>query len=251
MTNSEHIPLQQLRFFLTRPHDCSYLAEHEATTLFLDPEVAIDDSLYASLTLLGFRRSGAHLYRPHCRACSACQSVRIPVDAFRADRTQRRIELRNRDLSVTERPAHFEAEHYALFERYIRERHADGDMYPASEAQYRAFLINDSGFSQLVEFRHEGQLLAVAAVDRLPHGLSAIYTFFDPDSRYKGRSLGSYAILWQIARARELGLPHLYLGYWIRDSRKMAYKTRFQPLEHLDQHRWQRLDREAPSAQTP
>lgn len=232
--------LKDQRFFMTRPHDCSYLADREATTLFLDPQTPIESELYSTLTLMGFRRSGQHLYRPHCRHCRACISVRVPVADFMPGRSLVRTARRNRDLVATECPAVFHAEHYALYERYIQKRHYDGDMYPPSIEQYQAFLTGGGPHARLVEFRRGEALLAVAAVDVLEHGLSAIYTFFDPDPAHDARSPGSYAVLWQIERARQLGLPHVYLGYWIAKSRKMAYKTRFKPLEYFYQNRWQR-----------
>lgn len=233
-------PARDLRFFLTVPHACSYLPGREATTLFLDPQESPGQGVYDALALLGFRRSGRHLYRPHCEGCSACISARIPVDDFAASRTQRKLWRRNDDLDVHERPATFDPEHYALYARYIRARHADGDMYPPSHEQYRTFLTLDHPYARLLEFRLNGQLLAVAAIDVLGHGLSAIYTFFDPAPEYTRRSLGTYAVLRQVEMARERGLAHVYLGYWIRESTKMSYKQAFQPLEFLDGRHWRR-----------
>lgn len=233
-------PARDLRFFLTVPHACSYLAGREATTLFLDPQETPGQSVYDSLALLGFRRSGRHLYRPHCEGCSACISVRIPVDDFMPNRTQRKLLRRNSDITVHERPATFDAEHYALYEHYIRVRHFDGDMYPPSQEQYRTFLTLDHPYARLLEFRRDEQLLAVAAIDRLNHGLSAIYTFFDPSPQFERRSLGTFAILQQVKMACEHGLPHVYLGYWIRESQKMNYKQSFSPLEYLEGRHWRR-----------
>ncbi len=227
-----------LRFYQTLPHACSYLQEQEACTLFLDPNQAVTLSVYDQLTHLGFRRSGRHLYRPHCQRCNACQSVRIPVKDFQPDRQQKKIWKRNQDLSARVLPARFVAEHYLLYRRYIETRHADGDMYPPSESQYRSFLMIDQPWTRLVEFRDSQQrLLAVAAMDRLPQGLSAIYTFFCPDQAR--RSLGTYAILWQIQEAQQSARGHLYLGYWIAECSKMNYKSKFKPLEVLKQNRWQ------------
>ncbi|MBZ9567980.1 arginyltransferase [Modicisalibacter tunisiensis] len=233
-------PARDLRFFLTVPHACSYLPGREATTLFLDPQESPGQGVYDSLALLGFRRSGRHLYRPHCEGCSACISVRIPVADFTPSRTQRKLRQRNADLEWHDRPAVFDPEHYALYARYIRTRHADGDMYPPSHEQYRTFLTLDHPYARLLEFRLNGQLLGVAAIDTLGHGLSAIYTFFDPDAEYARRSLGTHAVLYQIELARRLGLAHVYLGYWIRESSKMNYKQAFQPLEFLDGRHWRR-----------
>ncbi|MBB3229365.1 arginyltransferase [Halomonas stenophila] len=240
-SNTPRQPIRDLRFFLTVPHACSYLAGREATTLFLDPQESPGGGVYDALALLGFRRSGRHLYRPHCEGCSACISVRIPVADFAPNRTQRKLVRRNADLELRVRPALFDAEHYALYARYIRTRHSDGDMYPPSHEQYRTFLTLDQDYARLLELRLEGRLLAVSAFDQLEHGLSAIYTFFDPDEAFERRSLGTYAVLSLVERARQLGLPHVYLGYWIRECRKMAYKQAFQPLEMLEGRHWRRL----------
>lgn len=231
--------LARLKFYATQPHPCSYLPEEQATTLFLDPSQPMDEVLYAELSELGFRRSGDHLYRPHCQRCNACLPARVPVAAFKPDRQQRRILKRNADLQVScARPA-FSEEYYELYSRYIDQRHADGDMYPPDREQFSTFLVRDLAFSHFYEFRAEGRLLAVAATDRLPNGLSAVYTFFDPED--ERRSLGRYAILWQIGEASRLGLAALYLGYWIKSCRKMNYKTQYRPIELFINQRWSRL----------
>ncbi|WP_110667518.1 arginyltransferase [Salinicola halophilus] len=233
--------MHDLRFFLTVPHPCSYLPGREATTLFLDPQTRPTADIYDALTLLGFRRSGSNLYRPHCDECRACISVRIPVRDFAPTRTQRKLINRNADLEVSVRPAEFRDEHYALYARYIAQRHTDGDMYPPSQDQYRQFLARPRSFASLIEFRLGEHLMAVAATDWLGHGLSAIYTFFDPDPIFERRSLGVFAVLKQIELARARNLPHVYLGYWIQQCQKMRYKQAYQPLEYLDGGRWQRL----------
>ncbi|APX93943.1 arginyltransferase [Halomonas sp. 1513] len=239
-SNTPRQPTRDLRFFLTVPHACSYLEKREATTLFLDPQESPGQGVYDALALLGFRRSGRHLYRPHCDACNACVSVRIPVADFTPNRSQRKLLRRNADLTLHERPARFDAEHYGLYARYIRERHADGDMFPPSHEQYRTFLTLDHPYARLLEFRLDGRLVAIAAIDLLGHGLSAIYTFFDPDPAFERRSLGSYAVLTLVEQARHRQLPHVYLGYWIRECRKMNYKRSFQPLEYLHGRHWRR-----------
>lgn len=240
-SNTPRHPLRDLRFFLTVPHACSYLPEREATTLFLDPQESHTQGVYDSLALLGFRRSGRHLYRPHCEGCNACVSVRIPVNDFQPSSSQQRVAKRNADLRLIERPALFDAEHYALYERYICQRHGDGDMYPPSREQYRTFLALDEPYARLFEFRLQGELLAVAACDRLEHGLSAIYTFFDPAPAWGRRSLGTYAVLSLVDMAKREGLPHLYLGYWIEACRKMDYKQAYRPLELLEGRHWRRF----------
>ena len=228
--------LAHLKFYATRPHDCSYLEEEQAVTLFLDPQQQADEHTYARLSELGFRRSGEHLYRPHCPQCKACVPARIPVDQFVPNSQQTRIYKRNRDLQVTATRPRLTEEIYQLYSRYIRTRHADGDMYPPSREQFRSFLVSDRHFCEFHEFRLDGRLLAVAVTDRLSNGLSAVYSFFDPEE--SRRSLGRYAILWQVEEARRTGLPALYLGYWIRNCRKMSYKTEYRPLEMLLRERW-------------
>lgn len=228
--------LAHLKFYATRPHDCSYLEEEQAVTLFLDPQQQADEHTYARLSELGFRRSGEHLYRPHCPQCKACVPARIPVDQFVPNSQQARIYKRNRDLQVTATRPRLTEEIYQLYSRYIRTRHADGDMYPPSREQFRSFLVSDRHFCEFHEFRLDGRLLAVAVTDRLSNGLSAVYSFFDPEE--SRRSLGRYAILWQVEEARRTGLPALYLGYWIRNCRKMSYKTEYRPLEMLLRERW-------------
>ncbi|MCC5885973.1 MAG: arginyltransferase [Gammaproteobacteria bacterium] len=228
--------LAQLKFFATPKHACSYLEARQATTLFVDPAARIDNPLYSALSSLGFRRSGRHIYRPHCEHCSACIPIRIPVDRFRARRAQRRVWLRNEDLEVRLTAPALTAENYDLYARYIGARHQDGDMYPPSPDQFRSFLLCDWSDTRFVEFRSEGTLLAVAVMDRVQDGLSAIYTFFDPDRNE--RSLGVQAVLWQIQHAVDLGLPYLYLGYWIKQCQKMSYKSGYRPLEMFLGERW-------------
>ena len=228
--------LARLKFYATQPHPCSYLDNEQATTLFLDPSQPMDVEVYAELSELGFRRSGDHLYRPHCQYCTACVAARIPADQFIPNRQQRRILKRNSDLTVSEvRPA-FSEEYYDLYARYIEQRHSDGDMYPPSREQFSTFLVRDLPFSRFYEFRLAGQLLALAVTDLLPNGLSAVYTFYDPEQ--ERRSLGRFAILWQIGETARRGLHAVYLGYWIKNCRKMNYKTQYRPIELLVNQRW-------------
>lgn len=228
--------LARLRFYATQPHACSYLPGEQATTLFLDPSQPMDVQVYAELSEMGFRRSGDHLYRPHCQRCTACIPARIPAEDIRLNRQQRRILKRNADLTVTSVRPSFTEEYYALYADYIEQRHADGDMYPPSRDQFQTFLVRDLPFCRFYEFRLEGRLLALAVTDVLPNGLSAVYTFYDPHEEQ--RSLGRFAILWQIGEAARLGLNAIYLGYWIKNCRKMNYKTEYRPIELLINQRW-------------
>lgn len=232
--------LAHLKFYATQPHPCSYLPEEQAVTLFLDPQQPIQPDTYSQLSELGFRRSGEHLYRPHCTQCRACVPARIPAADFVPNKQQLRILKRNHDLQVTTRRPVMTEEIYQLYSRYIIARHSDGDMFPPSREQFQSFLVSEDAFCEFNEFRLDGRLLAVAVTDRLSNGLSAVYTFFDPDE--SRRSLGRYAILWQIEQARRSGLPAVYLGYWIRNCRKMNYKTEYRPLEMLINQRWIRVN---------
>ncbi|RBW49840.1 arginyltransferase [Marinobacter sp. F3R11] len=232
--------LRTLVFFATPAHDCSYLDDREATTMFVDPRAHIDKKLYTQLTSLGFRRSGSHYYRPHCEACNACIPVRLNVNDFRPDRSQRRVMKKNTDVACKLVPAAFDESYYRLYANYVELRHKDGDMYPPSREQFTSFLVEGGTDSWFLEMRINGVLVGLAAIDLLEDGLSAIYTVFDP--AYKQRSLGTFAVLWQIEESIRRSLPHLYLGYWIKQCRKMNYKTRFKPIEALQNGQWQTIE---------
>ncbi len=231
--------LSKLKVYATHPHPCSYLPGQDATTLFIDPKTEVDKELYSQLASMGFRRSGGHIYRPHCDSCKACIASRIPVDAFEYKRKQRKISNRNNDLLVEEITDIADDEYYHLYARYIDQRHPDGDMFPPSKDQYLSFLTKEWGITKFYGFRENNKLLAVAITDVMDNGLAAVYTFFDPES--DRRSLGSYAILWQIEQAKKLQLPYVFLGYWIKECRKMNYKTDYRPLELLINDQWLRM----------
>ncbi len=230
------VSLESLHFYATVPHACSYLPGREATTLFADPSARMDNALYTRLSALGFRRSGEHIYRPHCATCHACVPVRVPVARFVASRSQRRTWKRNAHLTTHQRPVRFDEEHYALYRRYISTRHRGGGMDQDSPEHYMAFISSPWSDTRLYEFREDGRLLAVAVTDHLGDALSAVYTFFDPDQGRRG--LGVYAVLWQIWQAVRLERRWLYLGYWIAECPKMAYKNRYRPLEAFDGRYW-------------
>ena len=231
--------LRDLKVYTTYPHSCSYLRDEEATTLFVDPRQHVDQKLYSKLSVLGFRRSGNHIYRPHCAQCNACIPSRIPVAEFAPGRGQKRIWQRNQDLRVVTTDDINDDAAFDLYHRYISLRHADGDMYPPDREQYEAFLNSVWDCTRYVRFYDQGRLIAVAVVDSLEDGLSAIYTFFDPQA--DKRSLGVFAILWEVELAREMGLDYLYLGYWIRDCQKMSYKADYRPLQIYVNGHWTTL----------
>ena len=230
-----HNSLHDLRMFLTTDYQCSYLSGQMARNLVADPTVT-DNLLYTQLAALGFRRSGDNIYRPHCNNCVACRSLRIPVAQFEAHRGQRRIWARNQDLQVRVLPAAFYREHFDLFARYITLRHAGGGMDPATPNSYWSFIASEWCRTELCEFWLHQDLIAVAVIDKLENGLSAVYTFFDPAQ--ESRSLGTLAILWQIAEAQRLGLDWVYLGYWVEGCAKMSYKSRFNPHQIFIPERW-------------
>ncbi len=225
-----------LQFYLTAPYSCSYLEQHQARSQVVVPGHLISPQVYAQLLRHGFRRSGLFTYRPRCDQCRACISARVDSEHFVASRTQRRIARRHNNLQATVRPLEWDDTHFALYRKYQSSRHAGGGMDDDSAEQYREFLLTSRIDSRLVQFHDEdGQLRIVSIIDVSDDGLSSVYTFFDPD--YPG-SLGTYCILWQIDYCRKLNLPWLYLGYWIAQSRKMAYKINFQPIQLYINNRW-------------
>lgn len=228
-------------FYTTPPQPCPYLPGQVERKVVANLAVPHADALHNRLSRAGFRRSHTLIYTPVCASCSACTPLRIPVARFTPDRTQRRILRHNTDLHARCLPPVATPEHYALFHRYQAARHTEGDMATMTAEDYRSMVEETPVETMLFEFRSDsGELMIVSLIDRLEDGLSAVYSFYDPDQ--PRRSLGSLAILFLIEETARLELPHLYLGYWIQQSRKMSYKSRFRPAEVLTHGVWHTLE---------
>jgi arginyl-tRNA--protein-N-Asp/Glu arginylyltransferase len=226
-----------LQLYITAESPCGYFADKMSRNLVPDPELPLSMSIYNLLIQYGFRRSGEHCYRPHCKNCHLCVACRIPVREFISNRSQQRCLNKNNDLLISTASADFNEEYFELYRRYLNSRHFESSMANPVEDDFKKFLYCDWSDTRFLEFRLNGQLVAVAVSDILSDGVSAVYSFFEPE--LEKRSLGTYCILKQIDYAKELGLSYVYLGYWIEKHAKMHYKANFKPLQLYLDEQWQ------------
>ncbi|MGZ8151688.1 MAG: arginyltransferase [Methylovulum sp.] len=221
---------------LTHEHPCSYLDDELARSAFVQPAYPMTTSIYSRLIELGFRRSGDDVYKPDCTTCSACIPARLAPNLFKPNRNQQRCLKNNLSTRAIIKPPIFEQSHYDMYLRYQIARHQDGSMATSSRDEYLSFLRSSWCDTRFIEFSIDNELAAIAVIDQLDNALSAVYTFFEP--KFSSYSLGTYAVLWQIEQALQQQKEFLYLGFWIKECKKMTYKIAYQPIQLLINNQW-------------
>lgn len=226
----------EIKLYQSVDSPCNYLEGLQSSSLIVDPDLPITQELTTVMSQMGYRRSGNMLYKPQCKGCNACQSSRIRLKDFKPSKSQKRIISKAKYLDFHVRECTFNEDDYRLYHKYIELRHSDGDMYPPDKTQYASFLCKNHGFNYFLETKFEDKTIAICQFDSLSDGLSAVYTFFDPD--YESLSLGTVSILQLISLSRKVGYPYVYLGYYIQNCQKMNYKSKYQPLELYLEGSW-------------
>lgn len=229
-----------IRLFETVIDDCPYIENERSSSILVDPDHRIDTHLFSLLSRSGFRRSGEMLYTPKCPSCKACISVRIPAAKFIPSRGQRRVWRKNSDITVKVTDVSFQQEHFDLYLKYQRARHPDSTMCDEDPEKYISFINSKYSESRFLCMYQENQLIGISVIDQFEGGVSAVYTFFDPEQ--SKRSLGTYIIMYMIKIARLQNVPYVYLGYWVDQSRKMDYKRSFKPLQGYINRNWVDLE---------
>jgi len=243
MTSPADSALQKIQFYVTAPYTCSYLSNQLAQSIIATPQHLVDGHQYSGLIQQGFRRSGKFVYRPHCENCNACIPVRLPVTDFQASRSQKRAYKQHEHLGAIVSTLSFDEAHFALYKAYLIARH-EGNAQEETAEQYRNFLVQSNVDSLFISFTLNGALKIVSVVDIVEDGVSAVYTFYD--TAVTKASYGTYSIMWLIDWCKQLNLPYLYLGYWIKNSQKMAYKENFGPQEALIDGEWLKIKHAKP-----
>jgi len=237
-----------IKLFETVIDECPYLDDKQSASILVDPDHQVDQNLFALLSRSGFRRSGEMLYSPKCPSCKACISVRIPTAEFKASRGQKRVWRKNLDIKVSIEDVSFKEEHFQLYMKYQHARHPESSMCDEDPKKYLSFIKSEFSRSKFLCLTINDELIGVSVLDQFKGGLSAVYTFFDPE--YSQRSIGTYAILYLIKLAKLREIPHVYLGYWIKQSSKMSYKSKFKPLQGYIDRKWVSINNNTPQQPT-